>query len=1284
MQKLSEYENNRSKNKYEPTLILSPNRKPCSTAVTICNKALLEFSPYQQENTTTEQEHFVESKDQHTSDKATEYPNLTAPRESEITEKKHIPPGTMPCPMFQTAGKKQAIQISAEGLSKANTLFSNAEVDNVIVPQSDSAPSVADLFLTSSHQVANNCFERKSSCKTSIEPFPMFQTAGKKRAIHVSDESLSKSNNLFSGIELESDCRKKDLLRIDSLGAASYRHDKSETNSATFPVFQTAGKQQTIQIAAESLSKASELFSRDSSNFGTRSFSDKLFDSTANSCRSIQRQSVEMNTHDRKFPMFQTAGKQHSIHVSKESIAKATCLFSDVDVSRVTHFEPSYEDAKDCDSSNKPLLLSNGKIENLVDSLPVFQTAGKKIAINVSDESMSKANQLFEFAKNTVNQSQVSDIPSALPKFQTAKDTYIGNHQATRITGSSHLSIHPAPPVFQSAGKGVIINISDESLSKVSQLFNFEDSERKDSAIKAAGSKSSDTSMTIDLSATRGSTHAPHADYLYQPRSDSLIAPIFRTAGKKTAISISEESLSKTSKLFQDASFAMHPASSTDDCAHGAKNQSVASDIAGFTKLSNSSDQPVFQTAGTKAPIQISEESLSKANKLFDHNKANVGSASVFLEKRSQDTKAISLAPGIAHSTKSCEPAALPVFQTAGKMTTIQISEESLSKASKLFTAAEFKNVQDKNNHIMLPPYLAVSGKRKQRSSEPASSRSCSITDGFDHVQDQQSNQDLGTNFDTEAAPAGDQSILKQSASRPRNRNRVRFSLDPTDVCNSRHQAEILKENDVCLANGEKDIAACSLKTDDLGSFVTPDKRKLQLMNGGEVENCECPPTLPLTDDQSTNIKSASKNATKSDEEPPLSAYSYLPDPNNVYTPLHLNGDSLHLQSEIKSKRLFQVDESTRIKRGSSAVDGHSFDKISLSQLSLSKATKTRSMENGVSDVTLRITSTNANKLRFGSENGLPLFIVGQREVPKGSSIGKVADIKKWLIEQGCDESLFTEKWIQNHFRFIVWKLAAMERSFSEKLAGQYLIYDHVLRQMKNRYEKELCRTLRPAVRMILNRDVSACMPLILCVSQILRFRIKTDKPGISEEEVRLELSDGWYALPATVDNVLLRFIEEGKIKVGTKLFVCNAQLLGSEDGVEPLDDSYSSSRRDCPLCLSINVNSTRLARWDAKLGFVSPGNQLLTQGSLLVKSLRDVFIDGGAIPAMDLIINKRYPKMFLEEINGTTLHLTETEDAARQIEHNTRHQRESEKIADIARTECIKVRISADELYCS
>ena len=407
----------------------------------------------------------------------------------------------------------------------------------------------------------------------------------------------------------------------------------------------------------------------------------------------------------------------------------------------------------------------------------------------------------------------------------------------------------------------------------------------------------------------------------------------------------------------------------------------------------------------------------------------------------------------------------------------------------------------------------------------------------------------------------------------------------------------------------------------------------------------------------------------------------------------------------MKSKRLFQSttkqrnDVPSHFSTHSNNIDGvgvpdytSNYSKVTLGQFAVKHNATERSswescIDQGVKEVTMRVTSINATKLRFSKDDGVPLFFLGQRDAPKCSHVGKGAEMSEWLINQGCDETLITGKWIQNHCRWIIWKLAAMERRFPTQLGGQYLTYSHVLSQLKGRYEKELRGAKRPAVRKILNKDVSANMPIILCVSQILRFKSKLPKQ-INEqssssqmstiEEIRLELSDGWYAIAALLDCVLTKLVEKGMIQVGSKILICNAQLVGSDDGVDPLDDSYNSDRRNCPLLLKITANNTRLAVWDAKLGFVHP--KYTAGGTLLVKSLSDIFPDGGSIPAIDLVICKRYPRMFREQIKDNTTqnvvsnHLTEAEEAAHQSEHDMNHQRASEKYSDAARKECAEV----------
>ena len=557
----------------------------------------------------------------------------------------------------------------------------------------------------------------------------------------------------------------------------------------------------------------------------------------------------------------------------------------------------------------------------------------------------------------------------------------------------------------------------------------------------------------------------------------------------------------------------------------------------------------------------------------------------------------------------------------------------------------------------------------------PRSSKTCYKK--FDMMVTNQKEQnfvDFRVSFDEKATVADDHSLSRQRANNSRKSNRVRFSLDPADHC---HPIKDTQDHGML----SRDLSASKTRiSSDSGSFITPDRRSFHLSHIESDKN-----------NVSSKIPASHKNSGSNDYEEvardELLPSARFPHTNDAYTPLHPREKSLDLQSEIKSKRLFHNSiaefrsdivtphlPSKMIKLPFEENTTDTCSKINLGHFALRKWTREKCLKNGVRDVTLCITSANANKLRFGLDDGLPLFIVGQRDVPKCKSTGNATDVKKWLIGQGCDESLFTDNWIRNHYRWIVWKLAAMERSFSNELGGRYLVYDHLLKQMKERYEKELQRVQRPAVRKLLNRDVSSCMPIILCVSQILRFRTKSDRPGVNIEEIRLELTDGWYALSASLDIVLLQFVKQQKIKVGTKLFICNGQLVGAEDGLDPLDDDYSSSRRNCPLCIAINANSTRLARWNAKLGFVSERNVNISGGSLVVKSLRDVFVNGGPIPAIDLIVCKRYPKMYLEEVNGLPLHITEAEDAVRQMEYSTKHQRESEKFVETAQQECSEV----------
>jgi hypothetical protein len=274
--------------------------------------------------------------------------------------------------------------------------------------------------------------------------------------------------------------------------------------------------------------------------------------------------------------------------------------------------------------------------------------------------------------------------------------------------------------------------------------------------------------------------------------------------------------------------------------------------------------------------------------------------------------------------------------------------------------------------------------------------------------------------------------------------------------------------------------------------------------------------------------------------------------------------------------------------------------------------------------------------------------------------------------------------------RWIVWKLASTERRFAFSLAQSYLTYDHVATQLYQRYEKELKGGNRSALRKVLNRDVAASSMMILCISQIERQSKRKDEAtkGPTHSEWMLELTDGWYSIGGIVDARLGAFVSNGKIKVGSKLLLCNAKLEGPEDGIDPLDTSYSSSGRNCSAALSLITNGTRLAKWDAKMGFVKPCRGTRSNcGSLLVRSISHIVPGGGDVPLIDLVVCRLYPLMFLErrganntkemleKLAGKSPVISEAQEYKNRMKFEKQRHQAMERLSETVQSECTKVR---------
>ena len=280
-----------------------------------------------------------------------------------------------------------------------------------------------------------------------------------------------------------------------------------------------------------------------------------------------------------------------------------------------------------------------------------------------------------------------------------------------------------------------------------------------------------------------------------------------------------------------------------------------------------------------------------------------------------------------------------------------------------------------------------------------------------------------------------------------------------------------------------------------------------------------------------------------------------------------------------------------------------------------------QALEDGVSPSTIRINSTNALQVRFSSPTGSPILLTGD-SASHDSYLGALDDYQKILCENGFNKNEASSKWIRNHLRWIVWKLASFERRFSGYFGGNLFTFQSVAQLLLSRASKELKQGGRSCIRQILNRDIAPSLTMVLCVASIV--------DGSDIHSILVEMTDGCYSIVAKLDGMLSSFVAVGKIFLGCKVAISNASLDGSSDGVDPLDDNYSVKNFTNLPKLILNANGTRLAHWKAPLGFTRGG------GPIVASDLKAVHIEGGVIPALDVFIQDRKPLQFFRRQKNT------------------------------------------------
>ncbi|KAF5278315.1 hypothetical protein FQR65_LT03584 [Abscondita terminalis] len=258
------------------------------------------------------------------------------------------------------------------------------------------------------------------------------------------------------------------------------------------------------------------------------------------------------------------------------------------------------------------------------------------------------------------------------------------------------------------------------------------------------------------------------------------------------------------------------------------------------------------------------------------------------------------------------------------------------------------------------------------------------------------------------------------------------------------------------------------------------------------------------------------------------------------------------------------------------------------------------------------ITPQNATMVHFTCswDNESPVYTKdGAILIPTLDNLIGLSEIKEaFKAMLGVDPKLIPRGWIDNHFKWIVWKLSSYERNFPD-VFSEALSAENIIQQLKYRYDREIDKAERPALRRILETDDVPQKRLVLCVSDIFRF----------ENSIEVELTDGWYSIRTIIDELLKQQINSSKIVIGTKLITQCAEILNC-DGCHPLEIPDH-------VRLKINFNCTRRAAWDAKLGYQKISKPFPV-------TLDSVHCDGGIIACVKIYIARVYPLRFMEKVD--------------------------------------------------
>lgn len=223
------------------------------------------------------------------------------------------------------------------------------------------------------------------------------------------------------------------------------------------------------------------------------------------------------------------------------------------------------------------------------------------------------------------------------------------------------------------------------------------------------------------------------------------------------------------------------------------------------------------------------------------------------------------------------------------------------------------------------------------------------------------------------------------------------------------------------------------------------------------------------------------------------------------------------------------------------------------------------------------------------------------------------------MMEAKNKLSLATDRWIQNHYSQIVWKLQSYVRInifIRDKMIQlPRLDEETIMQQLCYRYEREFNHCHRSVLKRACERDGPAGCLMVLFVS---RLDLKSNGSLLS-----MEVSDGWYTLGTKFDPFIDELVRRRRLCVGQKIAVVNAILSSNND--EPVAILEAPEKE---VCLQIFGNSVRPVPWYERLGRCNPRTGLLVH-------LSQIRPEGGTVACVPVSVTYLYPPQYSIDVGG-------------------------------------------------